>query len=86
MSVPVCFYNMPENCSVKAPDAINVTLTGKRAYLRSLDTQTLAIHIDAQTLTKGMNAIDLTCQHLLLPPEINLVKYKPMHLIFNTLG
>lgn len=81
VSVPVCFYNMPTTGNIKAPEQVNITLSGTHSQLRNLDTQALAIHIDGTKLQQGVNVIDMTPEHLLLPPEINLVKYKPMHLI-----
>lgn len=81
VTVPVCFYNVPANGTLKAPEQIEVTLSGTHSQLRNLDVQALAIHINAAQLQEGNNVIDMGAEHLLLPPEINLVKYKPIHLI-----
>jgi len=84
VNVPVCFYNVPEQCSIKAPERVMVTLMGKITDLRHLIVDELAIHINAEQLAPGLNSIDMTSQHLLLPPTINLVKYKPIHLLLAT--
>jgi hypothetical protein len=82
VTVPVCFYNLPSSGAIKAPEQIQVTLSGTHSQLRNLDPQALAVHINAAQLHEGVNVIDMSSEHLLLPPEINLVKYKPIHLIF----
>lgn len=81
--VPVCFYNLVSGAQIKAPEQVHITLTGTHAHLRKLDQKALALHIDAGTLKHGMNSIDINTRQLLLPPEINLVHYKPLHLLVN---
>lgn len=81
--VPVCFYNLSPTAHVEAPEHIHVTLTGTHAHLRKLDHKALALHVDATKLTNGMNSVDISTRQLLLPPEINLVHYKPLHLLVN---
>lgn len=81
VTVPVYFYNVSQDARVQAPEHIHVTLSGTHAHLRKLDTQALALHIDGSKLKHGMNSIDVTTRQLLLPPEINLVHYTPLHLI-----
>ncbi len=80
LAVPVCFYNIPDHCSITAPESVTITLAGKHTSLRTLNTKTLAAHIDAKTLLPGTNVIDMTSEQLMLPPQINLVKYKPLRL------
>lgn len=79
--IPVCFYNVPEQYGIKGPEMVTVTLKGRISDLRHLNTEELAAHINAEHLAQGLNSIDMTSQHLLLPPTINLVKYKPIHIL-----
>lgn len=83
LMVPVSFYHVPEGYTIEAPEQIQITVMATLNQLRNLDTENLALHIDGSRLCEGMNAIDITAQQLLLPPEINLVKYKPVHIIMD---
>jgi hypothetical protein len=83
LAVPVCFYNVPEKCTINCPEEAQVTLSGTPAQVRNLDQQTVALHIDAQKLEEGTNTVALTTKNLLLPQELSLVKYKPIQLTLN---
>ena len=83
LTVPVCLYNIPDTFMIKAPETATITIAGKHTNLRTLDLQDLALHINAGRLHAGTNVIDMTDDQLLLPPQINLVKYKPLRLIIN---
>jgi len=84
LAVPVCFYNVPETCSITSPEQTQVTLSGSHTQVRNIDEQNLAVHIDAQKLVEGRNVIDMTAQNLLLPADLSLVKYKPIQLTYET--
>lgn len=75
--VPLCFYNIPENYLINAPETIHITLAGTRAHLYSLNIQALAIHLDARTMQQGSNPIHLTKDTLFLPDSLKLVHYTP---------
>ena len=77
VSVPLCFYNIPTETQLNAPESISVKLTGKRTDLRALDHTHLALHINATNLKKGKNLLHLSKEELLLPQTIQLVQYAP---------
>lgn len=74
-TVPVCFFTVPEQTQIKAPEVVHVTLSGTPAVLRSVDLSALAIHIDGAELHPGLNQIAFNESNLLLPPHVNLVHY-----------
>lgn len=80
ISVPVCFYNK-KNRSISSPEKLFVQLHAKRAFLRHLDTQTIAIHIDAQTLHAGPNVVTITEDLLFLPSTITVVDTIPHNVL-----
>lgn len=77
ITVPVCFYNIPQQISLNGPESIALKIAGKRSELRALDLDNLAIHINAECLTIGKNSLTLTEQSLFLPESIKLVHYSP---------
>jgi len=77
ISVPLCFYAMPENYAVNAPETLTLELRGKRADLRNIDTQALALHIQGQDLQEGPNQIPISTASLFLPDDVKLVNYFP---------
>lgn len=79
--VPVTFYNVPENCQLTGPEACEITLSGKRAQLRTLAQESLALHVDGNTLVQGDNYIVPSSTSLFLPEDIEVVHYQPTHLI-----
>lgn len=84
LAVPVCFYNVPEKSAITSPEQTQITLSGSHTEMRNLDPENIAVHIDAQKLVAGTNVIDMTSRNLLLPPDLSLVKYKPIQLTFQT--
>ncbi len=77
INVPLCFYNVPEEKSIKAPEGLSVKISGKRDELRMLDLQELAIHINASQLHDGKNLLAITPETIFLPERIKLVHYSP---------
>ncbi len=77
LSVPLCFYHVPTDTHINAPESISVKLAGKRSDIRAVEREHLAVHIDANKLQKGKNLIAVTRQELLLPNSIKLVQYAP---------
>jgi hypothetical protein len=79
VTVPLCFYQT-ENIALNSalPQAITVTLKGPRQQLQAIDYQTLAAHVDAQTL-QPHKPLNLTAEHFFLPKSIKLVYYNPIN-------
>lgn len=79
ITVPLCFYNIPQNCQLKGPDSISLKITGKRSDLRALDIEQLAIHINANRLKHGKNLLYINQDTIFLPDAIKLVHYCPLN-------
>ncbi len=77
ITVPLCFYNIPAQTTIKGPETIAVKIVGKRSALRNLALDMLAIHINAEQLVPGPNNISLTSESIFLPESIKLVHYSP---------
>ena len=77
ITIPLCFYNVPIENSIKAPEFLSVKITGKRTELRSLDVKELAVHINAELLREGKNFLSITPETFFLPESIKLVHYSP---------
>lgn len=77
ITVPLCFYNIPHQCTLSSPETIRLHLVGKRAELRALDIDQLAIHINAHELRPGKNLVTITEQSLFLPESIKVVHCLP---------
>ncbi len=75
LTVPLCFYGTEKQ--IKAPDAIAVQIAGRRNHLALIDLESLAAHINADSLHAGPNAIILKNSHLFLPPTINVLNWCP---------
>ncbi len=80
IEVPVCFYNTG-SYKMRAPETINVELTGKRAYIKQINKDTIALHIDAQSLHSGDNLLTITQEMLLLPAAISVATVIPHKVI-----
>lgn len=80
VTVPVCFYNVDAK-QIDAPESVNIELTGKRAHLRHINKEALAVHIDASLFTYGTHKLTLKAEHLLLPPTIAVTTVIPHHII-----
>jgi len=80
LSVPLCFYNLPADSSIEAPESISLTIAGKRSEIRALEQEHLAVHIDASELQPGKQLVAITDKKLLLPSSIKLVQHTPSNL------
>jgi hypothetical protein len=76
-TVPLSFYATNRMWAIDAPETITVHLSGKRAHLRTLNYDELAVHIDGQTLNEGKNIVMISNETLFLPNSIKLVHYIP---------
>ena len=74
-SAPVSLYHIPEGVTFKAPEKIQITLSGTPALIRQLDLNDLTLHLDGASLHEGLNHIPFSEAQLLLPPHVNLVHY-----------
>lgn len=81
LAIPVCFYDTSAQQQIDAPDQVTIVLAGKRNTLRSITYSELALHIDAQQLHTGKQALTLSNAQLFLPESIKLVHYTPSPLI-----
>lgn len=81
LPIPLYVYNHASGMKIDGPESITVTLAGPRIALRKLDYTQLGAHVDANLLHAGKNTIALTARDLLLPDDIILVKYTPVHLM-----
>jgi len=80
LAVPVCFYNT-ESRTIRAPETINIELTGARAHIKQINRDTFALHIDAHSLHPGDNLLTITQDLLLLPPAISVATVIPHKVI-----
>jgi len=80
IQAPVCFYKVPENFVIIAPDTIDIIISSQKRNLLKFDAYNSAIHIDASTLYEGNNHILLQKENLFLPDEINLINLVPSSL------
>ena len=85
LTVPLCFYSAhPDQQTGKqitAPEQIAIHLTGKRELLRTINLETLAVHINSDALHDGPNPINIQSAHLFLPETIKLLHYSPANII-----
>ena len=84
LTVPLCCYQIPTTIDFDAPETVNITLSGKKNQMTSINTQDLAIHIDARDLPLGNSPIAITAERLFLPESIKLVHYSPAPLMITT--
>lgn len=80
VEVPICFYQLPQNFQVEAPEKIRIQLSGKRSDLYTIDMETLAFHIYMQEKTKGTHVLKLSEQQLFLPNSIKMVRCYPANI------
>lgn len=83
LSIPLCFDTANESRTIKAPESITVTISGKRKALFAMDFEALAAHINADQLTAQEHTIRIRRQDLFLPEHINLIHYEPSPLVIS---
>lgn len=81
VAVPLSFYNNKEGRKISSPETINVELSGKRSHIKHIDKNTLALHIDAQSLHLGDNHLTITREQLLMPPSIAVATVIPQKVV-----
>ena len=77
VTLPISFYNTPEDQKIDAPELVQVHIRGKRTDLYLLDTNKCAIHLDAQHLAPGMNKVHIASGDICLPEAVTMVNYNP---------
>ncbi len=77
--VPVITENVPTGFQLEStsPTTVEVTLSGARRKLYLLDPKKLSIRIDATLAQFGRQTFPVTPNHLLLPPELDVVNLAP---------
>lgn len=80
VTVPICFYSAGSKI-LNAPQSISLELEGKPSYLKKLNSETLAVHIDAQSLQPGTNQILITQNLLHMPSSIQLLTAIPQKIM-----
>ena len=83
MDIPLCFCETAKTMNVDAPETVKINLTGKRADLRVLDRNGVAVHIDTRRLSAGKNIIALSDRQVLLPETIQITGWAPTHVNIN---
>lgn len=81
VTVPLCFYDVPENWNIQAPEEVTITLQGKRSLLQRLRKEQLSIHINSAELGLGKQPLKFSEKSLFLPKSIKLVHYTPLPVI-----
>lgn len=81
LTIPLYCYNQQENHTVQAPETIAITLKAPRSYMRLIDHNALAAHIDMHGLHEGKNYLCLSHKELLLPQEVTVTHYAPVKII-----
>ena len=77
ISVPIAFYNVNTEKIACSAETIKVQLKGKRTHLKNLDTCSMALHIDAQSLKTGPQLADITADQFFLPATISIGETMP---------
>ncbi|HEV2917253.1 MAG TPA: hypothetical protein VGW78_05945 [Candidatus Babeliales bacterium] len=81
-TIPICFYNTDLQTIHSCPDTIEITLKGPKKIIQKLDSNSLALHINAQRCTsvnqQWMCASEGT---IFVPKSVSVVYYNPTHII-----
>jgi hypothetical protein len=80
LAIPISFYNR-DSRTIQAPEIVQVEVTGKRSHISRIDKNSLAAHIDAQSLRMGDNLLTITHEHLLLPAIIAVTTVIPQSIV-----
>lgn len=84
--IPIVFYNIEENIKLTAPEYIWIQMKSKRSILSNIDTDNLALHINAQELKTGPNNVTVNEETLLLSANICVSNFIPQNVIVNKLS
>ena len=80
--IPICFYNVPTDIKLDAPETISVTYQGTRenVFLTVFDS---AVHVDAQNMHEGDHYQNITREQIFLPESVRLLDYIPTQIAFS---
>ena len=76
-SIPLYVYGSSDYAISEAPENILVCIRAKRSDFYQLDTQSLAVHINADKLPLGTKEILIKDKHLFLPQNISMIHCNP---------
>ncbi len=85
VTIPLCYYNK-ESKTITGPETIAIELTAKRTHIRHIQKDTLAAHIDAESLHPGANRLAITRDHLLMPQGITVTTVIPHTVVVHVQG
>lgn len=86
ISVPLYFYGIDTKHSIDAPSDVTISIEGPRNTFLSLDTNSLALHVDGTTLKEGKQPLNIFSQaQLFVPSTIKLIDSNP-HTVIVTLS
>jgi hypothetical protein len=84
ISIPLSFYgSAPADSTLHAPEIITVHLAGKRSALQGINSDDLALHINANGLHVGANALTVDAQNLFLPNGVTVLDYAPAPIVIS---
>ena len=83
LTIPVVIYHQG-NATINAPESVRVTLKTSRKNLVTLHA-TLAVHIDAETLSLGNTTIPLNRSLLFVTDTIDVLHYDPKEITITRL-
>lgn len=77
INVPVCFYKIPENVTITAPETVRITIKAPKNMIYHYAYEQPAIHLDISSYHLGIHDIRLEKENLFLPDGINLINLTP---------
>lgn len=80
-TIPLSFDNLNTELLITAPKTIQVLLSGKRNFIKNIDTDSLAAHINSAALKTGTQKITISRKQLFVPDSIKLVHYTPANIL-----
>ncbi len=84
LSLPIYLFNKEENRTYTAPEKVEVTISGTKNDLKTIDFSSLAIHLDAKKYADVYKNIIIVPRHLLLPPKIRITRVQPSNIVITT--
>ena len=81
LNIPICFYEVPDHCTIDAPETILIHISAKRSALRAVAVDNIALHLNATQLKPGPNQIKISPNNLFLPNTINLINCQPSYIV-----
>jgi hypothetical protein len=76
-AVPVFFYNRADSHISAFPDCVKISLKGSQHALRTLDPDSLVLHINADHLKKGHQWQAASDGNIFVPNSVSVIHYNP---------